>query len=47
MLFVLFHDYYILYLLTGMDASLKNACTVSLTYTACHFRSEKQTIPLR
>ena len=28
-----------------MDASLKNVCTVSLTYTAYHLRSEKQTIP--
>jgi len=45
-LFVLFQDYYILHMLTCMDVSLKNAYTVSLTYTAYHLRSEKQTIPL-
>ena len=33
-------------MLTCMDASLKNACTVSLTYTAYHLWSEQQTIPL-
>jgi len=43
---LLFHDYYILHLLTCMDASLKNVCTVNLTYTAYHLQSEKQTLPL-
>jgi len=38
---LLFHDYYILHLLNCKDASLKNLCTVSLTYTAYHLRSEK------
>jgi hypothetical protein len=42
-LFVLFYDYYILHVLTCMDASLKNVCTVSFTYTAYEIRSEKQT----
>jgi hypothetical protein len=32
-LFVLFNDYYILHMLTCMDASLKNICTVSLSTT--------------
>ena len=47
MLFVLFHNYYILLILICMDVSLKNVCTVSFTYTAYHFRIEKQTNPLR
>ena len=44
-MFVLVHDYYILHLLTCMDASLKNVRTVNLTYIAYHLQSEKQTIP--
>jgi len=44
MLFVLFHDYYILHILTCMDESLKNVYTVSLTYAADHLRNEKQTV---
>jgi len=47
MLFVSFHDYYILHMLTCMDASLKNVCTLNLTYTAYRIRSEKQAIRLR
>jgi hypothetical protein len=46
-LFVLFYDYYILHMLTCMDASLKTVYTVSLTTQLYHFRSEKQTISLR
>jgi hypothetical protein len=45
-LFVLVHGYYILHILTFMDASLKNVYTVSLTYTAYRLRNEKRTIPL-